>query len=207
MDGKSRLKEFRTKGGMTQQELADHSGISIRTIQRMERGLALGSPHTIRALAKSLNISNQELIVVTELNENAIEQNVSLHEDIRQVHPRTATMNLTKVRLLNFSILSVLILPFGNIIVPVILFFLNKKDANVNTIGRKIISVQIIVTFALLVLTVLLSVFLGKGGGAIPLPVFICYVLFGSVSIGLVIKTSLDLNEDDEVLKFFPKII
>jgi len=177
---------------MTQQELADDSGISIRTIQRIEKGLASGSPHTIRSLASSLNIEAKELMIL-EMEDKA-----------------SKVVDLAKVRLLNFSILAVLILPFGNLIVPSILLLLNKTNQEVHTIGRKIIGTQIIVTFVFFVITVFIFLVIGRGNGAIPLPVFISYVLFGIVSIVLVARTSIDLDnldEGEEVLSFFPKII
>ncbi len=57
----SKLKENREKLNLTQEELSDKSGISVRTIQRIESG---NEPkgHTLKILAKTLEITENELI-------------------------------------------------------------------------------------------------------------------------------------------------
>ncbi|MFP2996848.1 helix-turn-helix domain-containing protein [Spongiivirga sp. MCCC 1A20706] len=189
MKEKNILKEHRINNHLTQEELANQSGISIRTIQRIEKGLTSGSPHTIKALAKALNIQNQELRV---LNEN---------------QPLEKSNNFNKVKLLNFSILSVLLIPFGNIILPTILFYKHRTNQNVNTIGRKIISFQIVTTILLFFFSVIIFLVIGRGNGAIPLPVFICYFMVAIINIIIVTRTSIDIDKKREVLKFFPDLL
>ncbi len=58
------LKSHRIAKGLTQEDLASHSGISIRTIQRIEKGFSAGSIYSVNALVKTLNIERNELIVV-----------------------------------------------------------------------------------------------------------------------------------------------
>ena len=48
------IKELRTKKGMTQQQLADESGITLRTIQRIENGDVNPSLHSLKTLGKVL---------------------------------------------------------------------------------------------------------------------------------------------------------
>ena len=57
----SKLKENREKLNLTQEELSDKSGISVRTIQRIESG---NDPkgHTLKILAKTLEIKENELL-------------------------------------------------------------------------------------------------------------------------------------------------
>ena len=57
----SRLKAFREQQNLTQEELSEKSGISARTIQRIETGKE-PKGFTLRALAKALEIGENELI-------------------------------------------------------------------------------------------------------------------------------------------------
>ena len=183
------LKELRRRSSLTQEELAKASGISIRTIQRIEKGVSTGAPHTIKALAKALQVDSSELRITNEASS-------ALPDDY-----------LHKVRLMNFSILSVFLLPFGNLILPTLIFLFNREDDGVNSLGRKIISFQIVATPVLFFLTVIIFMVVGRGNGAIPLPVFIWYVLFVSFSILIVILTSISLDKERDCPKFFPKIL
>jgi transcriptional regulator with XRE-family HTH domain len=49
------IKELRTKKGLTQQQLADETGITLRTIQRIENGEVNPSIHSLNNLSRVLN--------------------------------------------------------------------------------------------------------------------------------------------------------
>ncbi len=183
------LKETRILQNLTQEELASAAGISIRTIQRIEKGETIGSPHTIRTLAKTLNIESgtfkpSEKIKLTET------------KDI-----------YAKVKLQNFSILSVIFIPFGNIIFPTLVFFRHRKDKQISTLGKKILNFQILSTLFCFIITVVIFQSVGRGPGAIPIPVFICYPLYILVSLSTVIYTSLHMNTENKLLNLFPNIL
>ncbi len=57
-----KLREARTRKLMTQQELADKSGVGITTIVRIERNQVYPQFRNIRKLAKALDIAPTELI-------------------------------------------------------------------------------------------------------------------------------------------------
>jgi transcriptional regulator with XRE-family HTH domain len=57
----SRLVGIREKLNLTQKELAERSGISIRTIQRIEAGTP-PKGYTLKTLVKTLNIAEEELL-------------------------------------------------------------------------------------------------------------------------------------------------
>ena len=57
----SRLKAFREQQNLTQEELSKKSGISARTIQRIETGKE-PKGHTRRVLAQALEIEENELL-------------------------------------------------------------------------------------------------------------------------------------------------
>ena len=70
----SRLQEFRESLNMTQKELFEKSGISVRTIQRIEAGTE-PKGHTLKILATTLGISENDLL---KKNEGAGELNYTL---------------------------------------------------------------------------------------------------------------------------------
>ncbi|WP_350289699.1 helix-turn-helix domain-containing protein [uncultured Croceitalea sp.] len=182
------LKEYRKARNYTQEELAKQSGISIRTIQRIEKGLTKGSAHTLKALAKTLHIESTDIIISNE-------ENTRVHDDFY------------KVKLMNFSILSVLLIPFGNIILPTLIFLANKSNKHANSTGRRILSIQILSTFLLSGLAISLFFIFGRGNGAIPKPVPIIYFIYTSVNIIIVIHTSIAIDKKKQILKFFPDLI
>ena len=55
------LKALRDKRVISQEELSSASGVGVATISRLETGRVKPSIKTIRALAKALNISPEEL--------------------------------------------------------------------------------------------------------------------------------------------------
>ena len=57
----SELKNIREKKNLTQEELAEKSGVSVRTIQRIESGIE-PKGYTLKTLAKSLEIAEKELL-------------------------------------------------------------------------------------------------------------------------------------------------
>lgn len=185
----NKLKEYRNFSRLTQEELSKESGISIRTIQRIEKGLTTGSSHTIKTLAATLHIESENLIVAD------INQNEAVADE------------LDKVKLMNFSILSMIFIPFGNLILPTIIFLHNRKLNQVNTLGRKIISLQILNTLAMLFLGIILYVIIGRGSELIPLPVSLCYVLYALISSIIVIYTAMVMKDQKDALKFVPSLI
>lgn len=183
----NKLRKLRVTNNLTQEELSKASGISIRTIQRLEKGLTSGSSYTLKALAKVLDIPPSQLFDLTK-------------------HQGAEKADIEKIKLLNFSILSVFLIPFGNIILPIIIYLGNRKNQAVNQAGRKIISFQIVSTFVLFFLSVLIFLFIGRGNGAIPLPVFIIYSMIVIVNSLIVIRTAIDIEKENELLSFFPNL-
>ena len=58
----TRLKEWRTRRALSQQELADMAGTTKANISRIEHGLQIPRPATVRRLAAALGITTDELI-------------------------------------------------------------------------------------------------------------------------------------------------
>ena len=136
MSSKIKLKNIRESQNLTQEELSEKSGISVRTIQRIEAGQE-PKGYTLRVLAQTLEISEKEL------------QNTSSETEISQpiVHQtnneKTEEIDFSKVKFINLSSLPFVVLPVLNIVVPVILMYVLKMKY---PIIKQIISVQILWT-------------------------------------------------------------
>lgn len=115
----SRLKRIREKQNLTQEELSERSGISIRTIQRIESG---NEPkgQTLKLLVKSLGIEENDLI---EKEEIEFADNSTIHKFI------------------NLSSLPFTIIPPLNILIPLVIMFFKKQF---DPLTKQIISIQIL---------------------------------------------------------------
>lgn len=116
----NRVKELRKRKGFSQEELTEISGLSLRTIQRIENGETEPRGDTFKRLANTLNVTPDELIDWT------------LQEDKGYLQA------------LNLSALSFLFFPLLGIIIPLIMW-ISKKDKlkNVNVLAKSIINFQI----------------------------------------------------------------
>jgi len=114
----SKLTEYREKLNLTQDELAEKSGLSVRTIQRIEAG-SKPKGHSLNVLSKALNVSREQL---TEVE-------------------KEPSFNYKLVKLINLSSLPFVIIPLANIVVPLMIMY-GKKE--VNLITKQIVSIQIL---------------------------------------------------------------
>ena len=55
------IKEFRIKKGLTQQQLADEAGMTLRTIQRIENGEVKPSLHSLNNISRVLEANLSDL--------------------------------------------------------------------------------------------------------------------------------------------------
>jgi len=119
----SPLLEYREKLNLTQEELAAKSGVSVRTIQRIESGRK-PKGYTLESLSKALEIPKENLLV---------EQNESINS------------NKQLIKYINLSSILLLIVPLGSIIMPLIIMRWKKEF---NAVTRQIVTIQIIWTLA-----------------------------------------------------------
>jgi transcriptional regulator with XRE-family HTH domain len=116
----SRLLVFREKQNLTQDELAEKSGVSVRTIQRIEAGADLKG-HTLKTIALALNV-----------DPSALKEDTAAH----------AEYNFPLIKLINLSCL-LFFIPLANILVPLLIMHLKKEK---NELTKQIVSVQIMWT-------------------------------------------------------------
>lgn len=124
----SKLKTYREKLNLTQEELTEQSGISVRTIQRIEAGTE-PKGQTLKILAKTLGIEENELLNQEEISPDP------------QVE--VPAINYSLLKIINLSSLPLTVFPPANIIVPLILMFILKQF---NPFTKQLITVQILWT-------------------------------------------------------------
>lgn len=166
---KNKVQSFREEKHLTQSELAELSGLSLRTIQRIESGQ---SPRgfTLKAVANALEIEPENLIPNEE-----------------------GASFISKVKIINISSLSFIILPFGNIILPAILTY-KSNYPNVKNAGKDILSIQIIWTI-ITCLLMIASPFVQKMFSLhIPLFLIVLLVLY-CTNILIILLNGISLNK------------
>lgn len=115
----SKLLVIRQKLNLTQEELSEKSGISVRTIQRIEAGTS-PKGYTLKSLAKGLGIPEDELLEKEEV---------------------TSVDDTTWLKWINISALPFMIFPPLNVIAPLLLMFAKKQFTPVT---KKIVTIQIV---------------------------------------------------------------
>lgn len=61
------IKDLRIKQGLTQQQLADEAGVTLRTIQRIESGEVKPSLHSLNTLSRVLQVDLSEFSQKSEV--------------------------------------------------------------------------------------------------------------------------------------------
>lgn len=180
----TKLKALRHQKGMSQEALAEASGLSLRTIQRIENGITNPTGDSLKRLANALNVNPDELI------DWAIKEDNSY------------------LVYLNLSTLTFLFFPLLGIIVPFILWT-SKKDKikNINALGRDLINFEI--TWTILLFFIPFSMFILSKVGI--LDSFSLSALFATTVIMYVINLLFILlntfrisNEKDA--KYYPRL-
>ncbi|BAP30077.1 XRE family transcriptional regulator [Chryseobacterium sp. StRB126] len=170
----NQVKILREKMNMTQNELAERSGLSLRTVQRVEAGSILKG-FTLKVLAKALNIQPEDLIILPK--EEA---------------------NIQRAKKINLSALAGLIIPYGGIIFPAILTY-QTKDLKNRELGKSMICTQIIISVIFSVLMIICP-FIQKLFSfklplfIIPLLLFLCLKLFIIIKNGISLNTTQNLS-------------
>ena len=122
----NRISELRKAKMLSQESLAESAGISLRTLQRIEKENTSPLGDTVNRLATALNVTLDELL------------EFSLVEDFNYI------------RSMHFSVLIVAFLPLGNIILPAI-FWLRKKNRikYLSSYAKRLLNFQITWTILL----------------------------------------------------------
>ncbi|MFK8036914.1 MAG: helix-turn-helix domain-containing protein [Crocinitomicaceae bacterium] len=168
----SKLTKYREKLNLTQEELADKSGVSVRTIQRIEAGAKLKG-HSLNVLAKALDVSNEQL--TEEKDESSI--------------------NFKLTKLINLSSLPFVIIPLVNIAIPLLIMYYKKEF---NSITKQIVSVQILWTILSVVLF-LLSPFISRIFSLENKLTLIVLIVSILINIFIILRNTISLDKKREL--------
>ncbi|MFK7924004.1 MAG: DUF4870 domain-containing protein [Bacteroidia bacterium] len=131
------VKKLREASAYTQLELAEKAGLSLRTIQRLEASEKAPKGYSLSSLAKVFNV------------EPSVFQNEAGAANQEKVADKLSA------KLINLSTLAFFLFPFGNIILPIMVWRKRNQSQYVDEAGRIIINCQI---FWMIQLCVLLSI-------------------------------------------------
>jgi transcriptional regulator with XRE-family HTH domain len=162
----SELKKIRELKNLTQEELAEKSGLSVRTIQRIEAGVQ-PKGYTLKALAVSLGISETDLRIpeIQIKKETEIDETPGIPEKEKPV-------NFTLVKLINLSSIPLAWFPVANVLPPLLIMLFTKEKSR---IVRQIISLQIFLAIIFPVIFMITALF--KPGHSVVLAVMVLLVL------------------------------
>ena len=167
------IKEIRTELNCTQIELAEKTGLSLRTIQRLETGDNEPKGHTLKVLSEAFNMEPSTFRKrFSSGNEEGESDKLSIN-------------------FINLSVLAFFVCPLGNIIVPIFLWNKKRSSKLVDEVGRKIINLQIIWTLVLFS-SLCISPFIPT---SFPLILIVLFVLLG-INIIIVFTTAYWIKRD-----------
>ncbi|MCF8716277.1 helix-turn-helix domain-containing protein [Joostella atrarenae] len=127
-----KVKELRNRKGFSQEQLSEESKLSLRTVQRIEKGESIPRGDTLLKLTQALGVTPDDLLEWADVEDKGY------------------------LTLLNFSALAGLLFhPLLGIIIPLVMWILKKdKIKFVDNYGKKIISFQI--TWTLLLYSIIM---------------------------------------------------
>lgn len=118
---------YRRLKGMSQERLSEKSGVTVRTIQRIERGEVNSHMHTLKQLAEALEVPVQELLPLENPKEEAIQTKWLL--------------------LIHSTPLLGAILPLTNILIPIFIWIHKREDSPVyDRHSRAVINFQLTIS-------------------------------------------------------------
>lgn len=181
-----KVKELRSRKGMSQEVLAEESGLSLRTIQRIENGETEPTGETLKRLSNAFGVSPDELIDWTIKEDRGF------------------------LKALNLSALTFLIFPILGILIPSIMW-LSKKDKlkGINKIAKDLINFEITWMILLFSIPVLFSLGILGAKGELSWRIIITsslsfFVIMYVINIIFVVTNTFKIHNDMNV-KYYPK--
>jgi uncharacterized Tic20 family protein len=189
-----RIKVLRSRKSFSQEELSERSGLSLRTIQRIENGETEPRGDSLKRLAHAFEVSSDEIIDWTVQEDKGF------------------------LISLNLSALSFIVFPLLGILVPLIIW-ISKKDKirNLNETAKDILNFQISWTMLLFIgyIGIIFStIYKLKTTGEIDAAIISSRLIINFVFLGvmylynlaMIIINSVRVNNDKNVV-YLPKIV
>lgn len=150
---------------LTQQELSEKTGVSLRTIQRIEKGEVIPRTFTVKQIEKALNLSTTTREPTFPEQEDAL-------------------------RTLKLSLWSSILLPFLYSIIVYFVWKNNRWDSNRSKAIKVLVNQNLIASFLVIPILVLISLWLLKSFD-LPMQIrqfptsFLAYLFFAFANLGL----------------------
>ncbi len=158
------IRQWREKKGLTQGELAEKAGLSLRTIQRLEASDKAPKGHSLSALAQVFEVEPSELLHAADSQR------------------RDSQSDIFFIKVLNLAGLAFFLFPFANVFLPIVLWRRGRKSPIIDEAARIIINFQVLWSICLC-LFLIISPFIGDGlVWGFPT---ILIVLFGMIALDL----------------------
>lgn len=181
----SELKKIREKQNLTQEELAEKSGLSVRTIQRIEAGTE-PKGYTLKTLASSLGVSEKDLLTLIIPTEELIIENPIVEEPVLPIENETIE-NLTLIKIINLSSLPLCWFPIANFLPPLLIMLISKQKS---PLVKQIISLQIILAVIAPIIFMLVVILkLGKAS------VMVTMIALTLVNIFIILRNAYQLDK------------
>lgn len=162
-----KIVQLRKSKGYTQEELAERAKVNLRTIQRIENDENKPSGNTLKLICEALDTLPTKLI------------DYGKKEDLKLLV------------LMHLSVITYLVIPIGNILIPLI-FWISKKDKiiHLDEKGTRLLNFQIIwtilttITLSLALLTATLEL-TNPENAYISYVLFFLFVILNIINIGM----------------------
>lgn len=169
-----KIKELRKLKGLSQEALAEHAKVNLRTIQRIEKEESEPRGKTLHLICEVLEINIEDIM------------DYGKHSDTKFLF------------WYHLSVVSFLVIPIGNIILPLILW-LTKKDTiiGLQESGKNVLNFQILwslLTFTLVIAYALLKITHQDWNCYFIYTAFVLYVLNIVLPIHLAIQSKKGQN-------------
>lgn len=179
------LKKIRELKNLTQEELAEKSGLSVRTIQRIEAGVQ-PKGYTLKVLALSLDVPERDL----RIPEIQFQQETEV-EEIPEIPEKEKSVNFTLVKLINLSSIPLAWFPVANVLPPLLIMLFTKEKS---PIVKQIISLQVFLAIISPVIFMITALF--KPGHSVVLAVMILLVL---INIYIILRNAYHIDRKGEL--------
>lgn len=160
-----KVKELRNRKGFSQEQLSEESNLSLRTIQRIEKGESIPRGDTLIKISQALGVTPDDILEWANIEDKGY------------------------LTLLNLSSISVVVQPLLGIIIPIVMWILKREKIKlVDDTGKKLINFQITWTLVLYI-----TIIIDSQGTFIPFDFNILNSIFILISdyafIGIIITS------------------
>ena len=137
----------RKRLGLSQEELAEAAQLSLRTVQRLEKGETLPRGFTLQALAHALDLPLEALTAAAEVADPLPPEPAPVPATALPPAPAPASEDVpTYVALMYLSAFSYVLLPGANIVLPLLLRYRKRHVPAIQEAGSRLLNFELVWT-------------------------------------------------------------